>query len=116
MTPLSFLFAPIGVNKAVRDAGDNRINQIVSSCSRPVPRPSGPPREPTRDARRYRKCFNRCMRNGFRRRRCNRRCFMDEENVIGLFYDTGGFAVMPTDEEFEEYLGESMDGVYEEEE
>ncbi|EJK45256.1 hypothetical protein THAOC_36134 [Thalassiosira oceanica] len=69
-----------------------------------------------RGPRRARRCFRRCMDNGRRRRRCNRRCFMDEENVIGLFYDTGGFAVMPTDEEFEEYLGESMDGVYEEEE
>lgn len=103
-------------NKLARQHGERKINEIVSSCSRPVPRPSGPPREPTHGSRRYRSCFNRCMRNGNRRRRCENRCLMDEENVIDLFYDTGGFAIMPTDEEFEEYLGESMDGGYEEEE
>ena len=66
-------------------------------------------------------CFDRCMRNSnrsFRRaqRKCDNRCFMDEEDIIDLFYETGGFAVMPTDEQFEVYLGESIDGDYEEEE
>ena len=61
------------------------------------------------------------MRNSnrsFRRaqRKCDNRCFMDEEDIIDLFYETGGFAVMPTYEQFEVYLGESMDGDYEEEE
>ncbi|EJK58160.1 hypothetical protein THAOC_21737 [Thalassiosira oceanica] len=31
----------IRANRGGRRAGENKINQIVSSCSRPVPRPSG---------------------------------------------------------------------------
>ena len=35
---------------------------------------------------------------------------MDDENIIDLFYKIGGFAAMPTDKQFEVYLGESVGG------
>ena len=93
----------------------------------PGPGPNRRRRRRRRERRRERRadrrfrCMNRCLRNSDRgprraERQCRRFCNADEEDIIDLFYETGAFAVMPTDEELEDYFGDSMDTDYEEEE
>lgn len=54
--------------------------------------------------------FGRCMRNcGGGRRRCARRCNFTEEDILDLFEFTGGFSVMPDDEDFEENFDYGQD-------
>jgi len=48
--------------------------------------------------------FNRCMRRCTRSRSaCIRRCDFTEQDILDLFEFTGGFSVMPEDEDFDEY-------------
>jgi len=50
-----------------------------------------------------RSCILSCGDAGRSRARCDQRCDLDEDSIIDLFYETGGFSEIPEDEAFDFY-------------
>ena len=54
-------------------------------------------------------CLKACRLAGRSSSRCLRRCDLEEEDIIDLFYKTGGFSNMPEDKDFDFYAFEETE-------
>ena len=49
-------------------------------------------------------CYDRCLNAGHGIKFCKNACYkMEEEDIIDLYYEIGGFSVYPEDEDFDFY-------------